>query len=512
MCALRTLRIWLLRLCPLLGLVVGCDNAQKPVKGTTSSAAVPADQLAAAAKTFIEQLSKGQYTKARSGFDKTMLDGLSEKKLEAIWSGLVAKHGAFKKVMHQTRRMKAPYTAMIATCQFEKGQMGLRVVFDQHQKIAGFFTAAPEPAPGTTAAATAKAKANRPQTPKPPFPYEAREVLYDNPTDKSKLGGTLTLPKGAGPFPAALLITGSGSQDRDETIFEHKPFFVIADFLTRKGFAVLRVDDRGVGKSTGKTDKATIQTHATDVVAGVEFLKKQKQIDPQRIGLIGHSEGGIIAPLVASEHSKDIAFIVSLAGSGIPGAELSALQIELISRDQQKLPAESVKKLVQAQRDVLKVLVEDGDETAVQKVLKSSIEVARKHGPPEARALTDAQVDAAIKAEGGRVASPWFRSFIKLDPTVAWKKVQCPVLVLIGEKDTQVPPDVNIAGIKKALTAGGNKDIRLEKLAGLNHLYQHAKTGFLEEYAQIEETFDPATLDLMGKWLGERMLADKKKK
>ncbi len=515
MCTFRRLCVWLSRFCPLLALVAGCDNAQTTT-GTTNSAVASRVKLATIAKQFVEQLSKGQYAEARTGFDKAMSDAFSEKKLEALWTGVVVNRGAFKKVLHQTRNVIAPYTAIIVTCQFEKGRQGVRVVFDEHNKIGGLFIVRPEPAPGTTATAaassTAKASSNRPQTPKPPFPYEVKDVLYDNPTDKSKLGGTLTLPKGPGLFPAALLITGSGTQDRDETIFEHKPFFVIADYLTRKGFIVLRVDDRGAGKTTGEAKNATIQTHATDVVAGIEFLRKQKQVDPKRIGLIGHSVGGTIAPLVASEHPNDIAFIISLAGFGISGRELTPIQTGLVLRDQLKLPAEAAKKLVQAEINVMKVIAEDGDEAALRKVLKESIETTRKYGPPEARAMTDAQVDAAVTSKFALLKAPWIRSFIKLDPAPAWKKVKCPVLVLIGEKDTQVPPDVNLPAIKKVLEAGGNKDIRLEKLAGLNHMYQHAKTGFVEEYAQIEETFDPATLNLMGKWLSPRMLGTNDKK
>ena len=168
--------------------------------------------------------------------------------------------------------------------------------------------------------------ARRPQEPKRPFPYQEVEVTYKNPAEHSTLAGTLTLPKAGGPFPAVLLITGSGQQDRDETVFGHKPFLVLSDYLTRRGIAVLRVDDRGVGGSKGDLESATSENFASDVLAGVNFLKTRKEIDPHKIGLIGHSEGGIIAPLVAVQ-SPDVAFIVLLAGTGIPGEQISMLQI-----------------------------------------------------------------------------------------------------------------------------------------------------------------------------------------
>jgi pimeloyl-ACP methyl ester carboxylesterase len=320
----------------------------------------------------------------------------------------------------------------------------------------------------------------RPQTPKPSFPYRSEDVTYANAAASVTLAGTLTTPNGEGPFPAVILITGSGPQDRDETLFEHKPFLVIADDLTKQGIAVLRVDDRGVGGSTGSTTTSTSKDLAGDVLAGIAFLKGRKEIDPARIGLIGHSEGGLIAPIVATQ-SKDVAFVVMLAGPGLPGIDILLLQGGLLARaagalEDQIAQGQAVNKRLYT---ALASAKDDKDaETKVRAILEDPAS-----NPGASRKPAD---DDAIVAQ---IVNPWFRYFVKYDPRPTLKKMMCPVLALAGEKDMQVPPEQDLAAIKKA-----NPRIVTKELPGLNHLFQTAKTGAPMEYAAIEETFSPAAL------------------
>jgi uncharacterized protein len=333
----------------------------------------------------------------------------------------------------------------------------------------------------------------RPQTPKPPFPYGSREVTITAPENGS-LAGTLTIPEGKGPFPAILLVSGSGQQDRDETIFGHKAFAVLADRFTRDGIAVLRTDDRGIGKTTGAL--GSLDTDIGDARAAIEWMLKQPEIDPKRVGILGHSIGGVIAPIVAERTGK-IAFIVALAGPGVSGVELVPMQLELELKIR-KAPDAIIKVIVASQYKVGAAIAK-GKEADVKVALRqSAIETAAAMGAPKP---SDAELDAAVTAQLPSVANPWVISFFKTDPQPAWRKIKSPVLLVIGEKDTQVPADINIAKVKDALKRAGNRDVTAEKRPGLNHLYQHADTGLLDEYGMIEETFDPATLDLVSKWL-----------
>jgi hypothetical protein len=343
----------------------------------------------------------------------------------------------------------------------------------------------------------------RPQTPRPPFPYATREVLYDNPADGSKIAGELTIPKGAGPHPAALLISGSGSQDRDETIFGHKPFLLLADALTSQGIAVLRTDDRGVGKSTGATDQATVQTHAGDVKAGLAFLRAQPEVDAKRVGLVGHSEGGLIAALVAAE-DRELAFIVSLAGPGVPGKALILMQQRAILDASPDIPAATKDAMVAAQTKIMAAVAGDADEAALVALVRQGLAAGLKAGAPGQAAMAEADLDRAAAAAAKQVSHAWFRSFVTLDPAPLWAKVSCPTLALVGERDLQVPADANLEAIKKALAAGGNEDFEASKLPGLNHLFQQAQTGLVDEYAKLEWTFDVPTLKRITDWIRAR--------
>jgi pimeloyl-ACP methyl ester carboxylesterase len=332
---------------------------------------------------------------------------------------------------------------------------------------------------------------SRPQTPKKPYPYTEEEVTYENKQGGSKLAGTLTLPPGSGPFPAVLLITGSGQQDRDESLMGHRPFLVLADHLTRRGIAVLRVDDRGMGGSTGDFFNATSADFAADVQAGIEFLKSRgKQIDVHKIGLIGHSEGGTIAPMVAAR-TPDIAFIVMMAGTGVPGGEVSLAQAEAISKSA-GAPADVIEKNQERQRRVLAIVREESDPKVRSDKLQTLAQqiAAEVHGSP-----------SAMSAQFQAAASPWFRFWTMYDPATSFEKVTCPVLALDGSLDLQVPPAVNLPAIEKALEKGGNPDYEIVKLPKLNHLFQTAQTGRMDEYGKIEETIAPVALETISSWI-----------
>jgi pimeloyl-ACP methyl ester carboxylesterase len=338
----------------------------------------------------------------------------------------------------------------------------------------------------------------RPQTPQPPFPYAQRDVTYENTKDGTKLAGTLTIPTGAGPHPAVLLITGSGSQDRDETIFGHKPFLVIADHLTRQGIAVLRVDDRGVGGSTGARPDLTSADFAGDVEAGIAFLKRQAEIDGHRIGLVGHSEGGIIAPLVAAG-SKDVACIVLLGGPGCPGTEVLLQQNEAELRAAGTPDAEIAQQLAAyraVQRCVLEKAPEDKLRAAVRELVRLQLAVATGDKQPEAKRI-DEMVEPGVK----QFTSPWLLWFMRHDPRDSLRQVKCPVLALTGALDLQVPPKANLPEIERAVRAGGNQDVTVKELPGLNHLFQEARTGLIDEYMSKQQTIARAALDELTTWL-----------
>jgi uncharacterized protein len=326
------------------------------------------------------------------------------------------------------------------------------------------------------------------QNPKPPFPYQAVDVSYQNTDAGVKLAGTLTLPHGAGRFPAAILITGSGPEDRDETIFGHKPFWVIADYLSRRGIAVLRVDDRGVGGSTGDALKATMDDQAGDVLAGVEYLKRRADIDARHIGVIGHSEGGIVGPMAASR-SAAISFVVMLAGTGVPGIQVLRLQEDMILRAA-GADAAAIARNRAAADMMVEVIQSEPDNRAALAEIRSHLQAMKNLMP-----------DAAIEAQIAMLRVPETQSMLAYDPAEALRKLKAPVLALIGSKDVQVPPQQNLPAISDALKDGGNKDFTVRELPGLNHLFQTCVTCTVAEYATIKEAFSPAALAIVGDWV-----------
>jgi pimeloyl-ACP methyl ester carboxylesterase len=346
-----------------------------------------------------------------------------------------------------------------------------------------------------------KAILNRPQEPKSPFPYLIEEVTVENEADKVTLAGTFTRPKKGEPFPAVLLITGSGPQDRDEAVFGHKPFWVMADYLTRRGIAVLRLDDRGIGQSTGDIQKATTEDFVRDALAAVEYLKGRDDVAANKIGLIGHSEGGIIAPIIAGA-IDDIAFIVTLAGTALPGDEILITQAALIGRAEGQRE-EMVQGNNALQRLMFEIVKNEPNNDSAYVKLHRATEEWKNTLSEIDRAEIDALDDAYLDKEFRKVLSPWFRYFIAFDPYPSLTKVKCPVLAMIGEKDLQVPPDENLEMMERAFKEGGNSNYRLEKMEGLNHLFQHCTTGAVSEYGQIEETFAPEALQMIGDWIQE---------
>jgi pimeloyl-ACP methyl ester carboxylesterase len=330
----------------------------------------------------------------------------------------------------------------------------------------------------------------RPQTPSKPYPYREEEVVFPNAGAKVSLAGTLTIPTGAGPFPIAVLLTGSGPHDRDETLLGHHPFLILADHLTRKGIAVLRYDKRGIGESTGDYANATTEDFANDCESALAYLKNRKELDPKKIGLIGHSEGGIIAPMVAAR-SKDVAWIVLLAGPGVKGEDLLLLQSESILKVSGANDAQIASTLdfnKQTYTLVRRVQNRAELESKLKELVQSSSEDSALPPP-------------ALQAQLGMLASPWFRYFLDYDPAPALQKTLCPVLAIDGERDLQVPPKENLAGIQKALKDGGNRDFQATELPGLNHLFQHAPTGSPTEYGVVLETMAPEALNAVSDWV-----------
>lgn len=343
---------------------------------------------------------------------------------------------------------------------------------------------------------------NRPQEPKLPYPYTEEHLSYENPVVGITLSGTLTLPASKSPFPAVVLIAGSGPNDRDEAVLGHKPFLVLADYLTRNGIAVLRFDKRGCGKSTGNYNKATSQDFANDVLAGVEYLKSRKEINADQIGLIGHSEGGFIAPMVAIA-SKDIAFIVLMAGTGVNGEELLYAQDALIKRSLGETE-ETIEQSRKFQEKLFALLKTEPD---LDIAARQFHEIAKNHMATFQGSPGKVTLDG-LEAQANCINTEWFRYFLVYEPSTALKQVQLPVLALNGELDLQVPPAQNLPVIAKALEEGENKDFTIVELPKLNHLFQTCQNGSIEEYAKIEETISPSALNLIAKWILERTMQE----
>jgi dienelactone hydrolase len=335
-----------------------------------------------------------------------------------------------------------------------------------------------------------KQTVNKSQEPIKPYPYYSENLTFKNNKANITLAGTLTLPKKEGNFPVVILITGSGPQNRDEELLGHRPFLVISDYLTRNGIAVLRYDDRGVAQSKGDFKTATTVDFASDVESAVSYLKTRREINIKKIGLVGHSEGGVIAPMVASKFN-DIDFIVLLAGPGLSGDKLLLLQKAKIERE-----TGYDEKEISKSQDVFKgayQIISHSDMNDIN--LKSKIKAYFK------QTLGNTAPEEQVNAITNQIVNPWMVNFIKYNPALVLQKVKCPILAMGGEKDLQVPAKENLTIIENALKEGGNKKVTIKMFPNLNHLFQECKTGSPSEYASIEQTFSPTALDFMTKWI-----------
>jgi pimeloyl-ACP methyl ester carboxylesterase len=348
----------------------------------------------------------------------------------------------------------------------------------------------------------AQTKIARTQDPTLPYSYYTEEVSFSGKTDTALISGTLSLPSQQGKFPVVVLISGSGPQDRNEEVFNHRPFLVLADYLTRHGIGVLRYDDRGIGKSTGSFKAATSYDFAADASAAVDFLKKRKEIDTRNIGLIGHSEGGMIAPILATDR-KDIAFIVLMAGPGIPIAELMDLQSRKMGA-LEGAPQDYLDKSSAFETGAFNIIKKSKNDSLGTQ-LENYFAKAIKELPAEMRPPTEEETKKLISAQAKQMSSPWFREFIRFDPTPYLEKIKCPLLAINGTLDAQVTASENLKGISTAMLKKKQSNYTITSYPGLNHLFQEAKTGSMGEYASIEQTISPKVLTDIQHWIDQQI-------
>jgi pimeloyl-ACP methyl ester carboxylesterase len=343
----------------------------------------------------------------------------------------------------------------------------------------------------------------KPQTPVAPFPYKSENLRYTNADGSITYGATITIPSGKAPFPAVLLLTGSGQQNRDEEMMGHKPFAVIADHLTRNGFVVLRVDDRGIGETTGDVARATTRDFANDAIVSLEYLKSRKEVDKNKIGLIGHSEGAMIAQIVGAERD-DIHFLILLAGPGLETPKVMHEQNEAILT-RAGLGNTYVQAYLELY-DQLLTRITQSDSAALRESLVALLNEWTAKTPVNIVTTTTGIKDEASKQRFidqflsiGK--SPWFKYFLNYSPEVYLKRIKAHVLAINGSRDVQVISKTNLAAFEAALKGGKAKSYQLEEAVGLNHLFQECKTCMVNEYGQLDETFSPKILELMTSWL-----------
>jgi uncharacterized protein len=390
---------------------------------------------------------------------------------------------------------KTTFENSVLKIEIENAKIEYEGTLNNDNKIIGFFKQAGQAiamdlSKEKTDKQEEQIKINRPQEPIKPYPYYSENIIFTNKNAGISLSGTLSLPKKEGNFPVVVLITGSGPQNRDEELLGHKPFLVLSDFLTRNGIAVLRYDDRGIGASKGDFKNATTLDFATDVEAAIAYLKTRKEINKTKIGLIGHSEGGVIAPIVASKN-KDVNFIILLAGTGIQGNKLMLLQKELIER-QTGISETEIAKGQEIIGGAYNLILKS-DNNDINKNAKILDYLKEKYG--------DKIEENTLKSISNQLSSNWMQYFIKFDPATALEKVKCPVLAINGEKDLQVPAKENLEAISKALSKAGNHKVTTKLLPNLNHLFQECTTGLPEEYSKIEQTISPVALNVVLNWI-----------
>jgi pimeloyl-ACP methyl ester carboxylesterase len=374
--------------------------------------------------------------------------------------------------------------------------------------LAGSWSQGPATIPLTLKKVNELPTVNRPQTPLPPFPYTVEDVEFDNADKSVHLAGTITYPSAGGPFAAAILISGSGQQDRDETIAGHKPFAVIADHLTKQGMAILRLDDRGTGKSTGEVEKATSADFANDIETAIQYLSGHPAIDKNKIGLIGHSEGGLIASIIASRN-KNIEFMILLAGPGTKGSVLLADQVEAIMQAS-NVPGPSAKAFKTLYSQVIHHSLTAKDTAAAITAAISTYYSWKKNAPgtvlTDLGITTDKIDEENIRTMVREFSKPWMKYFLQSDPVPYLQNTNAKVLALNGEKDVQVLPQPNLAGITAALQKSKSPVYEVKEMEGLNHLFQTCRQCTPAEYGMLEETFSPMALQAMSEWLKKNVM------
>lgn len=345
-------------------------------------------------------------------------------------------------------------------------------------------------------------KVRRPQEPVVPFPYHSEDITFKNDKANITLAGTLTLPQNEGNFPAVILITGSGGQDRNEEILEHKPFLVLADHLTKNGIAVLRFDDRGVGQSGGVFENATTNDFATDAEAALAYLKTRKEINKNKIGIAGHSDGGTAAAIAASRN-PDVAFVVLMAAGNIPGDELMVLQNYMLGKAE-GMPEADLTQLAGLNRKLYEVIKHETDPTKMKAGLMQVFNTDMK---PLfiSKGVPAEQVDQSIKVQAEGLTSTWYVNFIRSQPAQYLEKIKCPILAINGDKDLQVAAKANLDAVKRAGLKSGNKKITTKELPGLNHLFQETQTGLPSEYGNLEQTYSPLALNEISAWIKQQV-------
>lgn len=342
---------------------------------------------------------------------------------------------------------------------------------------------------------------NRPQEPQKPYPYVSQEIAFRNEKASITLAGTLTMPRGKGKFPAVVLISGSGAQDRNETVMGHKPFLVIADYLTRHGIAVLRFDDRGTAASQGNFATAGLSDFASDVESALLYLRKRKEVDTLRIGLLGHSEGGIVGPMVAAKKGNEVAFLVLMAAPGLPGDQLLLKQSYDVGKAAGMTEA-NLKRAEVLNKGIYALVRQEVDSTSLTKKLNDYLnkEIKNQYNPGQ---IKDWEIQQFVAKTIADVTSSTVIEALRCNPQDNIVLLKCPVLALYGEKDIQVAAEGNLQAIEIALKKGENKDFKALSFEGLNHLFQQCKKGTIEEYKQIEQTISPAVLEEVKVWILE---------
>ena len=455
-------------------------------------------------------------------FTSIVCVAVSGQDIAGQWNGILKVQGIQLRLVFHIDKTDLGYTATmdspdqgvngipVTTVSFEQANITLIIpsakieydgVLGEDNIIVGTFRQAGQSFPlNLSKEIVEKEKLVRPQEPVKPYPYYEEEITFRNEKAGIDLAGTLTLPRKDGVYPVVILISGSGPQNRDEELLGHKPFLVLSDHLTRNGIAVLRYDDRGTAASKGDFAKATTVDFSNDAKAAVDYLLKRKEINHKQIGLIGHSEGGIVAPIVAA-NSKDVAFIVLMAGTGIPGDQLLLLQQELIGSASGVSEEELLKNKL-FNRGAFDMVIHSTDDDQLKKDLTEYIKKGFAEHPEEILQGMTAEENAAMHAN--QLVSPWMQYFIKYNPALILEKVKCPVLAINGEKDLQVPPKENLGPIAAALKKGGNKKVTIKEMPGLNHLFQECTTGSPDEYAVIEQTMSPVAMAEILKWIQEQ--------